>query len=130
MTKLRIMFKLMIIWLESQNCSMWWCFAECYCGKVVRDVLCTRESSASRYFSCDGVCEKKLSCGNHVCSLKCHPGPCPDCELAPDKVTHCPCGKKSLTDKQMRSSCLDTIPTCEQKCNKKLSCGQPSKYDQ
>lgn len=99
---------------------------ECYCGKVVHEVPCTQESSASKYFPCDGVCEKKLSCGNHICSLKCHPGPCPGCELSPDKVTHCACGKKSLTDEQMRSSCLDAIPTCEQKCDKKLPCGQPS----
>lgn len=99
---------------------------ECHCGKEVRHVLCTRESSSSESFSCGGVCERKLSCGNHLCSLKCHPGPCPDCEFSPDKVTHCPCGKMSLADKQIRSSCLDPIPTCEQKCNRRLHCGQPS----
>ncbi|KAJ4450805.1 hypothetical protein ANN_02235 [Periplaneta americana] len=98
----------------------------CYCGKVTREVPCTQESSVLKYFSCEGSCEKKLSCGNHHCNLKCHSGPCPDCEFTPEKVTHCPCGKTSLAGHQVRISCLDPIPTCDQKCNRELPCGQPN----
>ncbi|PSN51156.1 Protein shuttle craft [Blattella germanica] len=93
----------------------------CYCEKTTKEVACTAESLNQKNFSCEGTCDKMLSCGNHKCALKCHLGPCPACELTPDKVTHCPCGQTPLAEQ--RSSCLDPVSTCGLQCNKKLPCG-------
>nr|CAD7444453.1 unnamed protein product [Timema bartmani] len=98
----------------------------CHCGKESRKIACDLTSVGVTYFSCGGICEKHLTCGNHQCTLVCHTGPCGECELSPDKVTHCPCGKTELTADQARNSCLDTIPNCPLICGKKLACGQPN----
>jgi transcriptional repressor NF-X1 len=43
--------------------------------------------------SCGDVCEKKrgINC-KHPCTLKCHPGPCPPCEIM-GEIIKCYCGK-------------------------------------
>nr|CAD7400623.1 unnamed protein product [Timema poppensis] len=98
----------------------------CHCGKESRKIACDLTSVGVTNFSCGGICEKNLTCGNHQCTLVCHTGPCGECELSPDKITHCPCGKTELTADQARNSCLDTIPNCPLICGKKLACGQPN----
>ncbi|KAJ9586223.1 hypothetical protein L9F63_020132 [Diploptera punctata] len=98
---------------------------ECYCGKVTKEVACTPDSLCESNFSCGGTCNKSKACGNHNCTLTCHPGFCPECDLTPDKVTRCPCGQTHLREDQKRDSCLDPVPTCDLKCNKKLQCGPP-----
>jgi len=49
---------------------------------------------------------------------------CKPCALLPELVKTCPCGKQLLASisKKGRMSCLDTIPTCEGICDKKLNC--------
>ena len=55
----------------------------------------------------------------------------PSCPYSPLAVTHCPCGKRSLTDptdhsyfsgntKLIRSACTDPVPTCTSPCGKPL----------
>ncbi|VFQ82877.1 unnamed protein product [Cuscuta campestris] len=101
--------------------------ASCFCKKNTELIHCGditlkgEINLESGVFSCNSHCQKKLSCGNHVCHEICHPGPCGDCALLPINVKTCCCGKTSLTE--MRNSCLDPIPTCSQFCNKTLHCG-------
>nr|GLL29338.1 NF-X1-type zinc finger protein NFXL1-like [Ipomoea trifida] len=101
--------------------------ASCFCKKKTEVVLCGDMAVKGEIkvengvFSCSSHCEKKLSCGNHVCHEICHPGPCGDCALSPIKVKTCWCGKTSLTE--ARNSCLDPIPTCSEVCTKTLRCG-------
>ena len=68
----------------------------CYCGRVTEDRLCgsgelDTGSSRGGRFSCETACGKELPCGNHRCTLLCHPGDCPQCSLSPSVVSefHC-----------------------------------------
>ena len=87
------------------------------------------------------MCGKLLACGNHTCTKICHnnnennensllnligksreDNNCETCSLTPNIVKTCPCGKKNL-EENSRKSCLDSIPSCGQVCEKILSCG-------
>jgi len=102
----------------------------CCCGKDVRSVLCGSQESFETRYMCGGVCGRSLSCGQHRCNRPCHAGPCDECSLLPDRVTHCPCGKTALVDipaAKPRRSCTDNIPTCQLTCLKLLQCGTAGK---
>lgn len=98
---------------------------ECHCGRTQRKVDCTAENLAEMKFACESSCEKELNCGNHKCQRLCHSDECRECELTPDRIRACPCGKKPILAGE-RKTCLDEIPLCESVCNKILSCGAPS----
>ncbi|XP_071691262.1 NF-X1-type zinc finger protein NFXL1 [Rutidosis leptorrhynchoides] len=101
--------------------------ASCFCNKKTEIVVCGDMAVKGQVnvqdgiFSCNFQCGKSLGCGNHVCKDTCHPGVCGDCQLLPEKVTTCYCGKSGLLEE--RHSCLDPIPTCSQICDKTLPCG-------
>jgi transcriptional repressor NF-X1 len=74
-----------------------------------------------------------FDCGIHKCPKTCHPPSLapPKCPYSPLVVTHCPCGKRSLSDptthhyfsgnaKLIRSACTDPVPTCTSPCGKPL----------
>ncbi|KAK6267251.1 hypothetical protein QUC31_018088 [Theobroma cacao] len=100
--------------------------APCFCGKKVEAVICGdmavkgEVKTEDGIFSCSSTCGNKLRCGNHNCAEICHPGHCGDCELMPNKIKSCYCGKTSL--QEQRQSCLDPIPTCSEVCEKFLPC--------
>lgn len=100
----------------------------CFCKKQRREVDCIPENQGVLEFSCNGICEQFLACGNHKCDDVCHEGECKPCQFTPDLITHCPCGKTELSSKpdDLRRNCLDPIPTCGKICSRRLSCGQPS----
>ena len=108
-------------------------FVACYSHKTERTVKCGsddlsfkhEESDKNHFYNCNEICDKLLSCGNHKCQNICHDGPCPPCLLLPSKLAKCPCGKTQMKElllkkKIIRTSCLDLIPTCENKCDKIL----------
>lgn len=93
----------------------------CFCGQVL-------EHQVDYYLtphSCGGPCKKSLSSGKsphckHICTMQCHPGPCPPCNaLAPPQF--CPCGKTSYTQ---RCSELKSAKSCGQTCGHQLQCGR------
>ncbi|EDW77484.2 uncharacterized protein Dwil_GK18317 [Drosophila willistoni] len=96
----------------------------CHCGKQERTVQCTKENRDKLSYSCKESCGKPLLCGNHKCRDSCHAGQCRPCKLSPEQITSCPCGKMPVP-KGQRTSCLDTVPTCEGICSKTLRCGKP-----
>ena len=108
-------------------------FSACHCGKNVRTVACTIETYNVSVFECGQICSKDLDCGNHKCQDLCHPGPCQPCQLKPDLILSCPCGKTSLEKiyerdgVEPRKSCLDEIPSCGLVCGKKFTCGPVGK---
>ncbi|KAL0274137.1 UNVERIFIED_CONTAM: hypothetical protein PYX00_006634 [Menopon gallinae] len=117
-----------------QNCHMDACadckeqvHQTCFCGKESRDINCTELTAGVDKYSCDKICGLRLSCGNHFCDSVCHPGECKKCELLPEVVKFCPCGKTKISTLSAaeRTSCTDPIPTCELLCGKDLICGQP-----
>lgn len=97
----------------------------CYCKRETRIVPCTKENKAALTYSCGQPCDKQLKCGNHKCKSLCHDGECADCELLPENVKTCPCGKLQIEPDQ-RTSCTDPIPLCTAACKKRLTCGQPN----
>lgn len=120
--------------------------SRCYCGKVQQPIACfdrggeqpSRQAIIDDHgskvienwigvFECENLFERSFDCGRHSCEIPCHPQELdpPHCPRSPDIVSHCPCGKTSLTEmsSQRRKSCEDPIPNCEKKCLKKLSCG-------
>ena len=73
----------------------------CFCGKALRNIACKNignptpapsDASQQGWFSCSAICDRPLSCKNalHKCKLRCHPGPCPPCEVK--EVIRCWCG--------------------------------------
>lgn len=112
----------------------------CFCGKNKREVLCGSKESklvsdavGNNVYSCGIVCEKKLSCGSHLCEEICHPGECADCPLTPINLKTCPCTQTKISDitdehgnKYERRLCTDPIPTCGKICGKPLKCGGDS----
>ncbi|MCL7022944.1 hypothetical protein MKW94_007243 [Papaver nudicaule] len=100
--------------------------ASCFCTKKKEVVLCGEMSvkgeliGGGGVFSCNSICSKTLVCGNHACGEVCHPGRCGECELLPEKIKSCPCGKTRLLEE--RVSCLSPIPTCSNTCDKTLPC--------
>ena len=100
----------------------------CFSHDHQRTVKCgsTTEDSTSKKFKCNEKCSKLLDCGNHRCEEMCHDGACKPCQLMPSKLLHCPCGKVPMREliiknKIVRTSCLEPVPTCENKCGKILN---------
>ncbi|KAA1473096.1 hypothetical protein DENSPDRAFT_822377 [Dentipellis sp. KUC8613] len=71
----------------------------CYCGKTTISFRCSHSTANPIRnrgvplvdLSCGHKCEKKLSCGNHICESICHEGPCEPCKVR--EVAKCWCGK-------------------------------------
>lgn len=92
---------------------------ECFCKKQVLDIGWNRSDIPH---SCGEVCSKELKRGDspcgHRCTLLCHPGPCPVCEIVITRY----CGCKR-TNCQMQ--CGSTkVMTCSAVCGKLLNCQQ------
>lgn len=84
----------------------------CYCNKVLNPQI----EQGNLPHSCGEVCKRKGRTCNHLCTLLCHPGPCPDCNLIVPKS--CGCG---ATKPQVK--CSSDVPiTCQNICNKLLNC--------
>mmetsp|Transcript_21792 Transcript_21792/g.43766 ORF Transcript_21792/g.43766 Transcript_21792/m.43766 type:complete len:1009 (+) Transcript_21792:397-3423(+) len=101
----------------------------CFCGKVSdAERKCgtgTFDKDGKHRFGCGSVCDKKLSCGHHTCTKKCHAGECPPCARLPKKHSQtCACEKEiSFKPQHKRKSCTDPIWSCGAVCGKKLECG-------
>ena len=108
----------------------------CFCGRGKRTHPCANtptsdlSSSPNGSFSCEEPCHRPLTCGNHLCESPCHPGACKTCELSPELVLTCYCGRERLAElagkgvtEARRESCLDPIPSCGGTCNRVLLCG-------
>ncbi|KRZ74025.1 Protein shuttle craft, partial [Trichinella papuae] len=112
--------------------------APCYCGRIMKIGFCL-ELDNDR--SCMSESTKLLSCGEHLCEQKCHPGyyvPCSNVLHSSSACRRCGslsphgdprflyiCGKKCVPlSKALSRSCLyDHLPGfCGYICNKKLDC--------
>ncbi|XP_069769726.1 transcriptional repressor NF-X1 isoform X2 [Narcine bancroftii] len=102
----------------------------CYCGAIFREVFCgTDEESfdGNGYFSCQRLCGRKLTCGNHNCLQLCHPSACQLCPRLPKLVQSCPCGQTPLSKLlelgyPERRNCTEPVPSCGKTCGKPLPC--------
>ncbi|KAG8344285.1 hypothetical protein TRVL_04887 [Trypanosoma vivax] len=89
----------------------------CFCGKL-RDPPHDPQITPH---SCGQPCEKPRGHGcPHLCSLRCHPGPCPPCAAPPERKL-CGCGATAYV---LRCGEPDSNKTCGGICAKTLSCGK------
>merc|ERR1712223_1225404 len=99
---------------------------KCACSEPSENVVDCDISVLETGYSCEKICNKKLSCGNHNCSKICHdPKIDPNCEIcpqSPELIKTCHCGKLPL-EENSRQICTDPIPSCGEICDKTLLCG-------
>ncbi|XP_037397326.1 NF-X1-type zinc finger protein NFXL1 [Pygocentrus nattereri] len=108
----------------------------CPCGKSKCALPCTADVP-----TCGDTCDKKLDCGLHSCSMRCHKGPCETCRQAVTKQCRCerhtkrmPCHKEYLCDSKCnktrscnrhpckRKCCPGNCPPCDLSCGRMLGC--------
>ncbi len=82
----------------------------CRCGKTqlnfgfgIIDRQMVRCGTDPSTVQCENVCGKLLDCKEHTCSLVCHAGPCPSCEIPVECSCYCgaqhsviPCGQTKM----------------------------------
>ena len=88
----------------------------CYCGKVKKP----RADHFLEPHTCGKECGRQRAehC-THPCTLKCHSGPCPPCNIVMAD-TKCYCGKEWLSKECSSANEL----SCSQVCGKALNCGK------
>ncbi|KAF8738861.1 R3H domain, partial [Rhizoctonia solani] len=71
------------------------------------------------WHTCDLICNKKLSCGNHNCMLPDHRGPCPRCLQSSFEELICPCNRTIIeppvpcgTRMNCTYPCIEPPPPC------------------
>ncbi|KAI5609275.1 NF-X1-type zinc finger protein NFXL1, partial [Silurus asotus] len=108
----------------------------CPCGKSKCALPCTADVP-----TCGDTCDKRLDCGLHTCSMRCHRGACETCRHEVEKQCRCgrytkrmPCHKEYLCESkctQMRSCnrhqckrkcCPGNCPPCDLNCGRTLGC--------
>lgn len=93
----------------------------CYCGKLCKEVKCSTEIG-----SCDQVCGKVLSCGEHTCEKICHKGSCGPCESI--LTLSCYCGNKTIVKDCLElgdvKKRIDKSFSCDKICDKLLNCNK------
>ncbi len=101
---------------------------KCFCSKTAYRLRCGEAPKQGR--SCDGVCDRVLSCGKHRCKQICHAGPCTGCEQTEVQACFCgkvksearPCGSgESVADAKVPAG--EKQFSCRKICGKALSCG-------
>lgn len=92
---------------------------QCFCGRNKTSLPC-----GVKGYACESICNKPLGCGIHYCTASCHEGPCTPCKSSPQIWSTCACGKRPLSDLELRKriKCTDPIPSCGQVCGQPLGC--------
>ena len=87
---------------------------KCYCGKDEVGLKCI-DFKKKNEKSCKKICGKELNCKKHYCQQICHSGNCHDCGQVFEKSCFCEKVKQKVN--------CSVILKCEDKCGKKLNCG-------
>ncbi|KAI0746900.1 hypothetical protein C8Q80DRAFT_804919 [Daedaleopsis nitida] len=103
--------------------SSYWCF----CGAMPDP----KPPRLSTPHSCANPCIRPRGCG-HSCSLNCHPGPCPPCQVTTSMP--CYCGKHIMSfrcsHRMGRPSNLAAVElSCGETCGRKLPCSNHTCQD-
>jgi hypothetical protein len=100
----------------------------CPCGKFTIKKLTLgvgRQSCHEPIPSCNSICGKKRDCG-HLCTLTCHSGDCPPCDVMIE--SSCRCGKSNRVTMPCHLLLVGADgtkkPQCTKICSTKLSCGR------
>ncbi|KAL5498772.1 FAP1 [Sanghuangporus vaninii] len=98
----------------------------CFCGSTPDP----RPPRLATPHSCGNPCSRPRAC-SHACSLSCHPGPCPPCQITTQIPCHCGRQIKSFRCADLASlrahgkaGASRTDLSCGNTCNKLLDCGK------
>ncbi|KAH7328838.1 putative NF-X1 finger transcription factor [Stachybotrys elegans] len=91
----------------------------CWCGK---DINPQPSSRALPPHSCGQTCSKPRGTCPHPCSLQCHSGPCPPCDLMGPEQS-CFCGKNA-SKKLCRETDYENGWSCKETCGDLMPCGE------
>lgn len=115
---------------DEENHSLWRCPGcnsplndapgsyHCWCGKEYNP----RPIMGLPPHSCGQTCSKARPTCPHPCSLECHAGPCPPCDLMGPSQP-CFCGKQSIT-RRCRETDYVNGWSCNEPCGDFLPCGE------
>lgn len=99
--------------------------SRCFCGSTPDPKPPRLETP----HSCGGPCTRTRAC-SHPCSLNCHPGPCPPCQITIQLPCYCGHQTMSFRCSHLAPSRAKQAPpmslSCGRVCNKKLNCGNHS----
>lgn len=98
----------------------------CFCGSMLEPKALRMSTPHSCGASCSRI--RESGCG-HPCPLRCHPGPCPPCQVTTQLPCYCP-RQTTLTFRCGADSRGNKVPigkernlSCGQVCGRKLNCG-------
>ncbi|ORY30230.1 hypothetical protein BCR39DRAFT_530107 [Naematelia encephala] len=91
---------------------------KCFCGR-----LTAPPTNGAAPHSCGDACSRKRIGCDHPCSLPCHPGPCPPCQVA--LTVPCPSHHTRLTVKCALATTNNAAlsPVCDEICGRQRACG-------
>ena len=96
--------------------------SRCFCGSTPDP----KPPRLDTPHSCAGPCTRTRACG-HPCSLNCHPGPCPPCQITIQLPCYCGHQTMSFRCSHLAPSRAKQAPpmslSCGRVCDKKLDCG-------
>ncbi|KAH3667910.1 hypothetical protein WICMUC_005188 [Wickerhamomyces mucosus] len=115
--------------------------SKCYCGRTTDMIKCSLKVPKKSFgikksdnwignFECSNLSEVHFDCKKHSKFLTCQPiqrKPL-HCPLSVDSIKTCHCGQTPIEKLTLRLSCTDSIPACDQICNKILPCGHNCKW--
>lgn len=104
----------------------------CPCGATPLTELSQdpRTSCMDPIPTCDGICNKELSCGpedkRHRCKIKCHTGsPCGPCDGDTDLSCRCGAIEKLFKCSEIHKFTEENgLFLCDKRCNRKKTCGR------
>jgi transcriptional repressor NF-X1 len=94
----------------------------CFCGALADP----KPPRLATPHSCGTLCSRARACG-HPCSLSCHPGPCPPCQVT--IKLRCHCGRRPLSFRCSHLAAAAAAKdggadlSCGAICDKQLGCG-------
>ena len=104
------------------------CDFRCFCGSTPEP----KRRALSAPHSCGGYCSRPRESGcGHPCPLKCHPGPCPPCQVTTHLKCYCPrqkiltftCGIDTKENLRSRAQGKGRNLSCGEVCGRQLNCG-------
>jgi transcriptional repressor NF-X1 len=95
------------------------CNRRCQKKKSCGRHMCNEYCCNEKDHICTQVCNKQLECKQHRCENLCHKGPCQRCLVASFDERVCPCGK---TIEYPPIRCGTKPPECTEKCTRPHGC--------
>ncbi|TFK47511.1 hypothetical protein OE88DRAFT_1720598 [Heliocybe sulcata] len=84
--------------------------------------LLTRTKCTDPIPTCESLCQKPLSGCSHVCSVRCHTGPCPPCSITMVRPCRCGATTRNIKCSELQASHDEIL--CDRPCSALRDCGR------